>query len=174
MLGADKLAESFQLAFDLPVVIARPFNTYGPRQSLRAVIPTIVSQALGGDELSLGALGPRRDFVFVADTVDALIRLAASPAARGGTYNIATGRDVSIADVVELVGEILGRELRADSTESRLRPPNSEVQRLLGDASRLQELTQWEPATSLREGIEQVIDWMRATDLAGVGRDYSV
>jgi dTDP-glucose 4,6-dehydratase len=173
-VGADKLAESFHLSFGLPVVVARPFNTFGPRQSLRAVIPTVVSQALASDELRLGALSPRRDFVYVSDTVDGLIRLANAPAAAGGTYNIATGEDASVADVVELVGDLLGRELHVESEAERLRPENSEVQQLLGDATRIRELTGWRPETSLRDALALVIDWMRTTDLAGSARRYAI
>lgn len=159
-VGADKLAESFFLAFDLPVVVARPFNTFGPRQSLRAVIPTIVAQALEGDEVKLGATSPTRDFVYVTDTVDALVRLAAEPTAAGETFNIASGAEVSVEDVVGLVGELLGRELRIESRPERLRPHESEVFQLCGDASKLRQTVSWEPATSLRDGLGAVIDWM--------------
>jgi NAD dependent epimerase/dehydratase len=159
-VGADKLAESFFLAFALPVVIARPFNTFGPRQSLRAVIPTIVTQALDGDEVNLGATSPTRDFVYVTDTVDGLARLAAEPTAAGETFNIATGTDVSVEDVVGIVGELLGRELRIVSRPERLRPHESEVFQLRGDASKLRQAVSWEPATSLRDGLQAVIDWM--------------
>jgi NAD dependent epimerase/dehydratase len=174
-VGADKLAESFHLAFGLPAVVARPFNTYGPRQSLRAVIPTVIAQALAGGPLRLGALTPRRDFVFVADTVEGLIRLASEPRAAGGTYNIATGHDVSVADVVELVGELLGRPLVVEGDQpERLRPELSEVHRLLGDPSKLRELTGWAPATPLRDGLAAVIDWMRSTDLMARSGAYAI
>ena len=159
-VGADKLAESFFVALGLPVVIARPFNTFGPRQSLRAVIPTIVSQALEGNEVKLGATSPTRDFVYVADTVDALVRLAEEQAAVGETFNVAGGKDVSIEHVVGIVGELLGRELRIESQPERLRPHASEVFQLCGDASKLRQLVSWEPATSLRDGLAAVIDWM--------------
>jgi NAD dependent epimerase/dehydratase len=159
-VGADKLAESFFLAFDLPVRIARPFNTFGPRQSLRAVIPTIVAQALDGHVVRLGAVSPTRDFVYVADTADALVRLVAEPAASGQSFNVATGVDVSVEDLVGIVGELLGRELVIEVRPERLRPGESEVFKLCGDASRLRQLVGWEPATSLRDGIAAVIDWM--------------
>jgi NAD dependent epimerase/dehydratase len=172
-VGADKLAESFHLAFGLPVVIARPFNTYGPRQSLRAVIPTVVSQALVGTELDLGALTPTRDFVFVRDTVEGIIRLATGEPSLGETYNIATGTDVSIADVVKLVGDLLGKELEARADARRMRPKQSEVYRLQGDPTKLRELTGWAPATPLREGLQAVIDWLRNTDQT-LSRSYAI
>jgi NAD dependent epimerase/dehydratase len=159
-VGADKLAESFFLALALPVVIARPFNTFGPRQSLRAVIPTIIAQALSSDEVHLGATSPTRDFVYVGDTVDALLRLASEPKALGETYNIASGTDVSVEEVVTIVGQLLGRELRIVTQPERLRPNESEVLQLCGDASKLRQAVSWEPATSLRDGLEAVIDWM--------------
>jgi NAD dependent epimerase/dehydratase len=174
-VGADKLTESFHLSFSLPAVVARPFNTYGPRQSLRAVIPTVISQALAGGTLKLGALSPTRDFVFVRDTVDGLIRLATTPEAAGGTYNIATGVDISVADVVRVVGEILGRELEVEGRqEERMRPEKSEVHQLLGDATRLRELTGWAPQTDLRDGLAAVIEWMKTTDLASRSGAYAI
>jgi NAD dependent epimerase/dehydratase len=159
-VGADKLAETFHLSFGLPVVIARPFNTYGPRQSQRAVIPTIVAQALAGGELSIGATTPRRDFVYVGDTVDALLALGASDDHAGETFNISTGTDVSVAQVVELVGEFVGRELTVRTDETRLRPENSEVFQLLGTAEKLTSAYGWKPRTPVREGIRAVVDWM--------------
>lgn len=159
-VGADKLVESFHLSFGLPAVIARPFNTYGPRQSLRAVIPTIVSQALTGPRINLGVTSPTRDFVFVADTADALVRLAATSDFAGETFNIATGRDSSVADVVAAVSELLGSELKITFQEERARPGSSEVLQLLGDAGKLRAAVGWEPSTSLREGLQAVIHWM--------------
>jgi NAD dependent epimerase/dehydratase len=159
-VGADKIAESFHLSFGLPVVIARPFNTFGPRQSLRAVIPTIIGQALAGEDVSLGATEPTRDFVYVTDTVDGLVRLGATSEHAGETFNIATGTDVAIGAVVEVVSDLIGRELRTVPLEERMRPPASEVFQLQGDATKLRNAVGWEPATSLREGLEAVIAWM--------------
>jgi NAD dependent epimerase/dehydratase len=173
-VGADKLAESFHLTYGLPAVVARPFNTFGPRQSLRAVIPTIIAQALAGGELALGALTPRRDFVFVEDTVAGLMALSAEPRAAGGVYNIATGSDVSVADIVGLVGGLVGRELTVRATENRLRPENSEVHRLVGDASRLRELTGWQPTVALQEGLQQVIDWLATSDFVRRSGAYAI
>lgn len=174
-IACDKLAETFFMTYDLPVVVARPFNTFGPRQSQRAVIPTVVAQGLAGGELRLGALTPTRDFVYVRDTVAGLLALVAEPATSGGTYNIATGVDVSVGDIVRVVGELLGRELTvAGSQAERMRPPNSEVQRLLGDATKLREATGWAPATDLREGLQHVIDWMSSIDAARRSGAYAI
>jgi NAD dependent epimerase/dehydratase len=174
-VGADKLTESFHLSFELPAVVARPFNTFGPRQSQRAVIPTVISQALAGGPLKLGALTPTRDFVFVRDTVDGLIRLATTPEAAGGTYNIATGLDVSVGDVVRIVGELIGRELEVEGQQTeRMRPEKSEVHQLLGDATRLRQLTGWEPRTNLRDGLAAVIEWMKTTDLSARSGSYAI
>lgn len=174
-VGADKLAESFHKAFGVPVVVARPFNTYGPRQSLRAVIPVVVAQALAGGDLTLGALTPTRDFVFVEDTVEGLIRLLSSDeATQGATFNIATGQDISVGDVVTAVGELLGRELHVRSADERLRPEKSEVHQLLGSPAKLQELTGWAPQTDLRTGLGAVIDWMKTTGLAARSAEYAV
>jgi nucleoside-diphosphate-sugar epimerase len=173
-VGADKLAEAFNLSFDVPVVVARPFNTFGPRQSLRAVIPTVISQALAGGDLNLGALTPTRDFVFVLDTVRGLMALAEHDEVDGGTYNIATGVDVSVADVVNTVGELLGRELTVHTEDQRLRPERSEVHQLLGDATKLREATGWTPEWSLRDGLRAVIDWMRTTELPARSSSYAI
>lgn len=174
-VGADKIAESFHLSFGVPVVVARPFNTYGPRQSLRAVIPTVVAQALAGGVITLGSLTPTRDFVFVGDTVEGLIRLVSDDeAVKGGTYNIATGKDISVGDVVTMVGELLGRELEVKTDDERLRPEKSEVHQLLGDGTKLRELTGWEPQTDLRAGVGAVIKWMKTTDLAARSGVYNV
>lgn len=173
-VGADKLAESFHLSFGTRVVIARPFNTFGPRQSLRAVIPTVIAQGLAGGELTLGSLTPTRDFVYVKDTVEGLIRLVENEGSLGGTYNIATGVDVSVGDVVRIVGEILGRELQVRSVDERVRPEKSEVHQLLGTAAKLEALTGWKPGTDLRTGLEAVVEWMRTTQLADRSREYSV
>jgi NAD dependent epimerase/dehydratase len=173
-VGADKLAESFNLSYGLPVVVARPFNTYGPRQSLRAVIPTVIAQALAGGDLKLGSTTPTRDFVFVADTVAGLIALAEHDGISGGTYNIATGEDISVGDVVEVVGQLLGRPLTVHTDDQRLRPELSEVHQLLGDAAKLRAATGWTPATSLHDGLQAVIDWMGTTELPARSGSYAV
>lgn len=161
-VGADKLAESFHLSYDLPVVIARPFNTYGPRQSRRAVIATLAAQAVAGERVSLGATSPTRDFVFVSDTVDALVRLAHTDDGRGETFNIATGRDTPISTLVEIIGDLLGRNLTLVTDEARLRPEASEVQQLAGDATKIRDAIGWRPTTELRAGLQAVLEWTAA------------
>jgi dTDP-glucose 4,6-dehydratase len=160
-IAADKLAESYFLSFGLPVSIARPFNTYGPRQSARAVIPTIISQALAGSEVHVGSLHPTRDFNFVSDTVEGFISLASNPNAVGRTINFGTGIEISVRDLIAIVGRLLGKELTIISEDQRIRPENSEVERLCADAGQAREQLGWEPKVSLEEGLHQTIDWIR-------------
>ena len=159
-VAADKLAETFHYSFGVPVVIARPFNNYGPRQSLRAVIPTIVAQALAGGTIRLGSTGPRRDFVYVADTVDALVALAHADNVAGETFNISTGADISVEEVVHLTGELLDRPLHVIRDDERVRPARSEVLRLLGSSRKIEEAVGWQPRTAFRDGLQDVIDWV--------------
>jgi nucleoside-diphosphate-sugar epimerase len=142
--------------------VLRPFNTYGPHQSARAVIPTIVSQALAGETLRLGSLHPRRDLTFVADTVSGFLAAAEAPAAVGRTLQLGTGHDVSIADVVEMVGEVLGRTLEVELDEARVRPAQSEVERLISDPALALELTGWRPEHDLRAGLARTVEWMES------------
>jgi dTDP-glucose 4,6-dehydratase len=173
-IGSDVLVDSFHRSFALPVTTVRPFNTYGPHQSTRAVIPTIITQALVGDTLKLGALDPRRDLTFVSDTVEGFIAAAATPGLEGATMQLGTGYDVSIGDLVEMVGEVLGKELNVELDEQRVRPALSEVERLISSPERAKELTGWEPRVDLREGLAQTIDWLRV-HAARVARDgYAV
>ncbi len=159
-VAADKLIDSFHRSFDLPAVVLRPFNTYGPHQSARAVIPTIISQALAGDELRLGSLDPRRDLTFVTDTVDGFVRAATSDAAIGRTVQLGTNHDVSVGDIVTTVGELLGKELRVTQDPARVRPENSEVMRLISSPALAQELLGWEPTVPLDEGLRRTIEWI--------------
>jgi dTDP-glucose 4,6-dehydratase len=159
-VAADKLMDSYHRSFRLPVTVLRPFNTYGPHQSARAVIPTIVSQALEGDVLRLGSLEPRRDLTFVADTVDGFVRAGAAPDAVGRTVQLGTGRDVSIGDVVRIVGEVLGRELTVQKDPDRVRPEASEVMRLIASPALAGELIGWAPQTDLEEGLRRTIEWI--------------
>jgi nucleoside-diphosphate-sugar epimerase len=159
-IGADKLAEAYQLSFDVPVVTLRPFNTFGPRQSPRAVIPTILGQALAGGPVRLGSLTPTRDFTFVTDTVAAFALAATAPDIEGQVVHLGTGVEVSIADVVRVAGEVLGRELEVIAEDARLRPAGSEVQRLLSDPGRAKELLGWTPHVSFVEGMSRTAEWL--------------
>ena len=159
-IGADKLVDSFHRSFGLPAVIVRPFNTFGPFQSARAIVPTIVSQALTGDQLRLGSLHPRRDMTYVSDTVSGFIAAAGAKAAIGRTIQLGSGADVSVGELVSLVADILGRELPIELDESRVRPQDSEVERLISTPRLAGELTGWTPRTSLREGLERTIAWI--------------
>ena len=160
-IGGDSLAVSYHRSFGLPVTIVRPFNTYGPRQSTRAVIPTIMTQALALDEIRLGSLSPVRDLVYVADTVAGFIALADCPACVGRVTNLATGVGVSIGELAERILRLVGRRLPVRETHERKRPEESEVFKLLGSAAAAQELAGWQPATPLDEGLALTLEWMR-------------
>ena len=159
-IAADKLGESFSASYGTPIVILRPFNTYGPRQSARAVIPTIVTQALAGREVVLGNLLPTRDFTYVADTVDGFLAAGTSDAAVGRVVNLGTGNEISIGDLVAVIGETLGESLAISQEDVRVRPGDSEVDRLLSDNRLSRELLGWEPRTSLRDGLAATIAWI--------------
>jgi dTDP-glucose 4,6-dehydratase len=161
-IGADMLAESFHRSFDLPLVIVRPFNTYGPRQSARAVIPTIMSQLLSDvRRIKLGDLTPTRDFTYVSDTVSGFLSAAVCDRALGQTMNVGSGREISIGDLAQTIIEVAGIEAEVISEDERLRPPESEVNRLLCDASRAREWTGWTPEKSLEEGLAETSDWVK-------------
>lgn len=160
-IAADKLAESFYLSFGLPVVTARPFNTFGPRQTARAVIPTIASQLLAGcSQLKLGALSPTRDFNFVTDTAAGMLALALCPEAEGEVVNIGSGEEWSIAQTVKLMMKITGREVEIVTEEHRIRPENSEVNRLLADNSRIHSMTNWRTSVPFERGLEKTVEWI--------------
>lgn len=159
-IGADRIAESFYRSFDTPVVIARPFNTYGPRQSARAVIPTIITQLLNGcDEIELGSLHPTRDLNYVFDVCAGLMALADCDEAIGKEINIGSGKEISIGELAGLIMELCGREAMIVSSGERVRPGKSEVKRLLCDNTLIKQLTAWSPRVSLREGIARTIEW---------------
>jgi len=161
-IGADRLAESFYRSFDTPVTIVRPFNTYGPRQSARAVIPTIITQLLGGaTELRLGNTVPTRDFNYVADTVQGFIALAEADGAIGEEVNIASGSEHSIGQVAAFLIAQLDPAVRVVVDNQRLRPDKSEVSRLVGDNRKITRLTSWRPRYDLEAGLRQSIDWFR-------------
>ncbi len=167
-IGADAIAQSFYNAFDLPVVTARPFNTYGPRQSARAIIPTIITQiASGRDKIHLGDLTPTRDFNFVTDTAAGFIALGEAPGIEGRDINIATGREVSMAETLATIARLMGREVEEVVDPERLRPAKSEVNRLCGDNTLITTLTDWHPAHTLEQGLQETIDWfVRPQNLA--------
>ncbi len=159
-IGADAIAQSFHHAFGLPVVVVRPFNTYGPRQSARAIIPTIISQiASGMTEIKVGDLRPTRDFNFVTDTCRGFLALAQAEGVEGREINIATGTEVTMRQTLELIAELMGAEVSYVTDPARLRPSGSEVMRLCGDNSLITSLTSWRPEVDLREGLRRTIEW---------------
>ena len=159
-IGGDAMADAFYRSFDLPVVTVRPFNTYGPRQSARAVIPTIITQLLAGvPELKLGSVTPTRDLNYVADTAAGFIALAECDAAIGRDVNVGAGREISVGDLAAKLIEITGTEARIVTDEVRLRPGKSEVERLLASNELVRELTGWEPGISLDEGLRMTVEW---------------
>ena len=160
-IAADKLAESFFCSFDLPVTVLRPFNTFGPRQSARAVLPAILTQLIAGKtEIRLGALWPRRDLTFVDDTVEGFLRAAIRDEAIGRTVHLGTGRDISIGDLVKLAIETLRVDAEVVSEDERMRPEKSEVGELLSDPSLAAEILDWKPKVSLEQGIATTATWL--------------
>jgi NAD dependent epimerase/dehydratase len=160
-IGADKLAESFYCSFQLPVVTVRPFNTFGPRQSARAVIPTIITQCLTGTRVRLGNLHPTRDLNYVSNTVEGFIRAASVPDAVGQTINLGSGREISIGDLAHLIARLVDKPIEIHSECQRVRPERSEVERLLADNGKARTLLGWEPAVGLEEGLKHTIEWMK-------------
>lgn len=161
-IGADRLAESFYRSFDLPITIVRPFNTYGPRQSARAVIPTIITQLLAGkEEIKLGSLSPTRDFNYVKDTANGFIAISKSDRTIGEEINIATQQEISIGDLAREIISQINPNAKIICDEVRLRPEKSEVNRLLGSNKKIKALTDWEPRYTLKEGIHETIEWMK-------------
>lgn len=159
-IGADAMAEAFYRSFQTPVTTVRPFNTYGPRQSGRAVIPTIISQLLAGaDALTLGSLHPTRDLTFVTDTADGIIALAECDAAIGQEVNLGVGHEISIGDLASKIMSIVNRRVPVQTSDERIRPSLSEVERLLSDNSRVRNLTGWSPRVSLDEGLARTVEW---------------
>lgn len=160
-VAADKLAESYYLSFDLPLAIIRPFNTFGPRQSARAVIPAIIIQALAGDIVRLGSLEPVRDLTYVKDTIQGFLSLAKSQECVGEVINIGTGQGVTVNELVLLISKILGKELHVVTEQERKRPEKSEVMKLICDCSKAKKILDWRPKHSLEDGLREVIAWIR-------------
>jgi NAD dependent epimerase/dehydratase len=168
-IAADALAESFHRSFELPVVTVRPFNTYGPRQSARAIIPTVITQLLAGStKVRLGSLEPTRDLNYVTDTVAGIMAAASCDAAVGRDVNIASGREISIGDLARTIIGLVNPQARIVTDPQRLRPEGSEVERLLGDATLLRSLSGWAPSVSLEEGLARTVEWFQ--DPANLGR----
>ena len=160
-IGADQLAFSFFCAFKLPVVTVRPFNTFGPRQSSRAIIPTVVTQALRGKPVRIGSLSPTRDLTYVEDTVAGFIRAAEVPQAIGETINLGTGSEISIGDLATKLCAIVGGASQLENDAQRVRPAESEVERLLADATKATSLLDWRPRLTLDEGLTRTVAWIR-------------
>lgn len=160
-IGADKLCEAYALSFDVPAVTLRPFNTYGPRQSLRAIIPTVLTQLMAGRQrIELGNLTPRRDFTFVSDTVEGFLRMASSDVQPGEVIQLGTGEATSIVDLVEQCIDVVGVDAEVVQDPQRVRPEGSEVEVLLSDPSLAGERLGWKPTVGLRDGLEQVVAWL--------------
>jgi NAD dependent epimerase/dehydratase len=161
-IAADAIALSFYNSFDLPVAVIRPFNTYGPRQSDRAVIPSIISQALTKDKLTLGNTAPTRDFTFVTDTAEGFIKVAESEKSVGMEINIGSGQEISIEDLVRKIISLVGRDIVVEHDKERVRPVQSEVERLCADNTRARKILGWLPKVSLTHGLEETISFIKS------------
>jgi len=159
-IGADKIAESFYCSFDLPVATIRPFNTYGPRQSARAIIPTIITQAIEQEKIKLGSLFPTRDYTFVKDTVNGFISTAESKSSIGEVINIGSNFEISMGDLAQRISSLLNKDIEIVQDSSRVRPFKSEVKRLWCDNAKAKRLLGWEPQVSLDEGLKETIEWI--------------
>lgn len=160
-IGADKIVEAFHLSFAVPAVTVRPFNTFGPRQSARAVIPTIITQCLTKDVVRLGSLTPTRDLNYVLNTVEGFLLAAGQPNVAGQTINIGSGKEITIGQLAQLIVDLIGRPVQIECEEQRLRPANSEVNRLLAANKLAQELLGWTPQISLADGLQRTIAWIQ-------------
>ncbi|EDS76856.1 UDP-glucose 4-epimerase [Clostridium botulinum C str. Eklund] len=161
-IGADKMAESFYRSFNLPIATIRPFNTYGPRQSARAVIPTIISQVLAGKrEIKLGSLTPTRDFNYVKDTAEAFIKIAESDKTIGEVINAGSNYEITIGETAKKIIELIGHDVKILCDEERIRPQKSEVNRLWADNTKIKNLTDWTPKYSIDEGLRETIEWIK-------------
>ena len=170
--GADHLVLAYGASFGTPVVVLRPFNTYGPRQSLRAVIPTIAAQLLRGGAVRLGSVHPTRDFTFVSDTVAGFMLAATAPDAVGRTVQLGTGVEISIGDLAKLLGDITGVVPRIETDPDRVRPAASEVERLVADPALARELLGWTPTVDLRAGLQRTVEWLRQSPAGDRAAEY--
>jgi NAD dependent epimerase/dehydratase len=173
-IGGDKMVEAFHSSFDLPAIIVRPFNTFGPRQSMRAVIPTIITQLLRGNVIKLGNLRPTRDLNFVSNTVDGYVLAASCPQAIGQTVHFGSNREISIHDLAHLIARLMGKNLTVYTESERVRPEKSEVERLFADSSLAHRIFGWEPKVSLEEGLIRTIDWLEKNLHRYPAEQYSV
>ena len=161
-IGADMIAESFFNSFNVPLVTIRPFNTFGPRQSMRAIIPTIISQCLAGKEqIKLGSLSPTRDMNFVSNTVDGYLMAAQAMGVEGEAINLGSGREISVGDLANLIADLVGSSINIVSDEQRVRPAKSEVERLLACHQKAEELLGWKPDVGLEKGLQETISWIK-------------
>jgi len=160
-IGGDKVAEAFHLSFGLPVVTVRPFNTFGPRQSARAVIPTIVTQCLIGETVRLGNLHPKRDLNYVVNTIEGFLLAATTPGAVGRVINLGSGQEISIGELVQVIARLMGKPVAVENDSVRLRREGSEVERLVADNTLAKTVLGWEPTVHLEEGLKRTIDWIR-------------
>ena len=161
-IGADMIAESFYRSFDLPVTTVRPFNTYGPRQSMRAIIPTLIVEMLSNDKIQLGSLHPIRDFTYVSDTVEGFLKTAETDDINGEIINIGSAQGISIGKLAEKLMKMMNKKITIESEEKRVRPPQSEVNQLICNNNKAKELIDWQPKMSLYEGLEKTINWFKA------------
>lgn len=173
-IGAEKLAESYYRSFGTPVATLRPFNTYGPRQSARAVIPSIITQALTRDQIHLGSLTPTRDLNFVLDTVDGMMHAVGAEGLLGRSTNIGTGTEISVGDLAQKIINMIGRDVEIVQAAERLRPNKSEVERLLADSNFMRKATGWSSQVSLDDGLAQTIEWIRQNISLYRPKEYAV
>ncbi len=173
-IGADMVAESFYRSFNLPVTTVRPFNTYGPRQSARAIIPTLILQMLKDTTIRVGSLHPIRDFTYVGDTVDGFIKAAEADGINGEVINIGSNQGISIGDLTDTLAQIVGKEITIECEEERVRPAHSEVNRLLCNNQRAKELMQWQPTVKLTEGLAKTISWFEEHQHAYKSNLYNI
>lgn len=160
-IGADQIASSFYRVFNVPVVTVRPFNTYGPRQSARAIVPTIITQALTQPTIFLGNLDTRRDLTFITDTLTGFLRAGETPAIEGETFNLGTGREIRVGDLARRIIELVNRDVQVMVDETRVRPEKSEVQRLVADNRLAQRRLGWKPTVELEQGLRETVQWIR-------------
>lgn len=160
-IAADKLAESFYATYDLPVVVLRPFNTFGPRQSMRAIIPTIINQLVTGEEVKIGNLKPTRDLTYVSDTVEGFIKAATAPKVEGESINLGVGTEISIGDLIKTIARLMDKEPKLRVDKQRVRKEKSEVVRLLSNNTKAARMLGWTPRVSLQDGLRITIEWMQ-------------